>query len=78
MLWNVRRSYLSLLQENQGFWAILSVVVAFSEAERSGSATAGTGVAWKTRLNGRWLEPVARSASSVRTVRACSDVCTKL
>ena len=67
-----------LLQENQGGWAVLSVVVAFSEAERSGSATAGIGVAWKTRLNGRWLQPVARPVSSVRTVPAHGDFCTRL
>ena len=34
VLRNVRRSYLSLLQENQGGWDVLSVVVVFSEAER--------------------------------------------
>ena len=78
VLRNVRRSYLSLLQENQGGWALLSGVVVFSETERSGSATAGIGVAWKRRLNGRWLQPVARSVSSVRTVPARSGVCTYL
>ena len=55
----------SLLLENQGGWAVLSVVVAFSEAERPGSATAGRGMVPKRWLNGRWLEPVARSVSSV-------------
>ena len=55
----------NLLLENQGGWAVLSVVVVFSEAERSGSATAGVRVAWKSRLNGRWLEPMARPASFV-------------
>ncbi len=66
------------LLENQGGWAVLSVVVVFSEAERSGSATAGTRVTWKARLNGRWLEPVARSVSSVRTVSVHGDGCTHL
>ena len=68
----------SLLQENQGGWAVLSVVIVFSEAERTGSATAGTRVTWKARLNGRWLEPVARSVSSVRTVSVHGDGCTHL
>ena len=45
VLWNVRRSYLSLLLENQGGLAVLRVVVVFSATERSGSATAGVGVA---------------------------------
>ena len=67
-----------LLQENQGGWAVLSVVVAFSEAERPGSATAGIGVVWKSRLNGRWLQPVARPVTSVRTVPARGDVCRHL
>ncbi len=65
VLWNVRRSYLSLLLENQGGLAVMSVVVVISETERPGSATAGVGVAWKSRLNGRWLQPMARSVSSV-------------
>ena len=78
MLWNVRRSSRRLLLENQGGLAVLRVVVVSSETERSGLATAETGVAWKTRLTGRWLQPMARSASSVRTVPARSGVCTYL
>ena len=68
----------NLLLENQGGWALLSGVVVFSETERPGSATAGVGVAWKSRLNGRWLQPVARPVSSVRTVPAHGDFCTRL
>ena len=46
VLRSVRRSYLSLLQENQGGWAILSVAVAFSEAERLRLRRRGEGKYW--------------------------------
>ena len=68
----------NLLLENQGGLAVPSVVVVFSQAERPGSATAGVGVAWKSRLNGRWLQPVARPVCSVRNVPAHGHVCTRL
>ncbi len=46
----------SLLPENQGGWAVLSVVIVFSEAERPSSATPAQVSAWKLRATRGWQE----------------------